>query len=140
MAVDSVTISVAAVNTAYSGTLTTRYQYVSVTNETGGEIFVRTDGTAATVDGDFCTLVANGATVVLANMLPLWDQAMSVIPAGSNNQWGQWKGGGTANPGTSVSVIAPTGVTLATTPPAIVTVQGAGYPTSACTAKLSAWT
>lgn len=126
MAVDSVTISVAAVNTAYSGTLTTRYEYISVVNQTGAQIFVRTDGTAATVDGDFCSLVMPGERALLANMLPTWDQSSTVIPAGSNNQWGQSKAGGQANPGTSVSVIAPTGGTLATTPPPIVTVQGAG--------------
>jgi len=126
MAVNSVSIAVAAVNTAYSGTLTTRYEYISVLNETGGEIFVRTDGVAATVDGDLCSLVAPGERALLANMLQLWEQAQTVIPAGPNNQWGQWKGGGAANPGVSVSVIAPTGVTLMTTPPAIVTVQGAG--------------
>jgi hypothetical protein len=126
MAQDSVTIAVAAVNTAYSGTLTPRYQFVSVLNETGGEIFVRTDGSAATVDGDFCTLVANGERALLANMAPLWNQSQTVVRNGSVNQWAQSKNGGVANPGTSVSVISPTGVTLQTTPPAVVTVQGAG--------------
>lgn len=126
MAQDSVTIAVAAVNTAYSGTLTPRYQFISVLNETGGEIFVRTDGQAATVDGDFCTLVANGERALIANMTPLWTQAQTVIANGSANQWAQSKNGGAANPGTPVSVIAPTGVTLVTTPPAVVTVQGAG--------------
>ena len=124
--VNSATIAVSAVNTAYSGSLTPRYQFISVLNETGGEIFVRTDGTAATVDGDLCSLVANGERALLANMNPLWEQAQTVIPAGTENQWGQWQGGGVANPGTSVSVIAPTGVTLLTTPPAVVTIQGAG--------------
>lgn len=123
---NSVTIAVAAVNTAYSGALVPRYEYISVVNETGGEIFVRTDGTAATVDGDYCTLVANGERVLLANMAPTWDQASTVIKNGTANQGGQWLGGGQSNPGTSVSVISPTGVTLVTTPPAIVTVQGAG--------------
>jgi hypothetical protein len=121
---NATTISVAAVATAYSSALTPRWQYLSVTNETGVEIFVRTDGQPATADGDFCTAIPAGSEpVVLANMLPLWDQAMAVVANGSANQSGQWKGGGTANPGTSVSVIAPAG-TLAGT--ATVTIQGAG--------------
>lgn len=124
MAVDSLTISVPG-TTAVSGTLTPRYEYVSVTNGTGVQIFVRTDGTAATVDGDFCTLLMPNEIALLANMLQIWEQAQTVIPSGSNNQWGQWKGGGAANPGTSVSVIAVT--TPAAGPPApIVVVQGAG--------------
>jgi hypothetical protein len=111
---------------AVSGSLTPRYEYVSVLNQTGNEIFVRTDGTAATVDGDFCTMVANGERALIANMTPLWEQAQTVIPAGSNNAGGQWRGGGQANPGTPISVIIPTGVTPQTTPPSVVTVQGAG--------------
>jgi hypothetical protein len=126
MSFDSVTIAVSSVNTAFSGSLTPRYQYVTVVNETGGEIFVRTDGQPATVDGDFCTLVANGERALVANMAPLWDQASTVIRNGTSNAQGQWAGGGASNPGTTVSVIAPTGVTLVTTPPAIVTIQGAG--------------
>ncbi len=121
--VNSATISVSAADTAYSGALVPRYEFVSVLNETGLEIWVRTDGTAATVDGDFCTAIAPGSQVVVANMQPLWDQAMTVIPAGTVNQWGQWQGGGTANPGTTVSVISVSG-TLGSTP--TVTIQGAG--------------
>jgi hypothetical protein len=106
-----------------SGTLTPRYEYVSVLNETGVEIFVRTDGQAAVVDADLCSAVAPGERALIANMTPLWEQAQTVIPAGSNNQWGQWKGGGVANPGTPVSFI-PVVTATATTP--IVTIQGAG--------------
>ena len=123
MANSSLSLSVAG-TTAVSGTITPRYEYVSVLNETGVEIWVRTDGSAATVDGDNCTAVPAGTNpVVIANGALPWEQAMSVIPAGSNNQWGQWKGGGTANPGLSVSVIAVVTPT-ATTPS--VTIQGAG--------------
>ena len=122
--VNSVTLSVSG-TTAVPGTLSCRYEYISVTNETGAEIFVCTNGNAATVDGDFCSLIMPGQVAVLANMLPLWDQASTVIPAGSNNQWGQWKGGGTANPGVSVSVIAVS--TPSAGPPApVVVIQGAG--------------
>lgn len=109
---------------AVSGTLTPRYEYLTVLNEMGVEIWVRTDGTAATIDGDFCTAVAPGERALVANMAPLWDQASTVIPAGSNNAAGQWKGGGMANPGTSISFIPVTGTGLATTP--TVTIQGAG--------------
>lgn len=124
MAVDSLTLSVPG-TTAVSGTLTPRYQFISVTNMTGVQIFVRTDGTAATVDGDFCTALLPNEVTVIANMAPLWEQAQTVIQAGSNNQWGQWKGGGAANPGTSISVIAVT--TPGAGPPApVVVIQGAG--------------
>ena len=119
---NSLTLSVPT-TAAVAGTLTPRYEFVSVLNETGVEIWVRTDGTAATVDGDFCTAVAAGAQIVVANMNPLWEQAQAVIQAGANNQWGQWKGGGAANPGVSVSVIAAS-TPSATTP--TVTIQGAG--------------
>lgn len=123
MAVNSLTLA-ASGGAAVSGSLTPRYEYVTVLNETGVEIWVRTDGTAATVDGDFCTAVAPGERVLIANTSPLWEQAQTVISAGSNNQWGQWRGGGVANPGTPISFIPVTGTGLATTP--TVTIQGAG--------------
>lgn len=123
MAVNSLSLTIAAANVAQSGSLTPRYQYVSVLNESGLEIFVRTDGTAAVVDADLCYAVAPGERALIANMTPLWTQAQAVLPAGSVNQWGQAKNGGAANPGTPVSVITTAG-TLATTP--IVTIQGAG--------------
>src|SRR6185437_5749669 len=108
---------------AVSGSLTPRYEFVTVLNETGVEIWVRTDGQAAVLDADLCYAVAPGERALIANMTPLWDQASTVIPAGSVNQWGQWKGGGMANPGTPVSFI-PVVTATATTP--TVTVQGAG--------------
>jgi hypothetical protein len=123
MAIASLTLA-ASGGSAVSGTLTPRYEYVSVLNETGVEIWVRTDGSAATVDGDFCSAVAPGERALIANTAILWDQASTVTPAGSNNAGGQWRGGGAANPGTSISFIPVTGTGLATTP--TVTIQGAG--------------
>jgi hypothetical protein len=123
MTVNSLTLAANAGN-AVSGSLVPRYEYVTVLNETGVEIWVRTDGTAATVDGDFCTAVAPGERALIANMMPLWDQAQTVIPNGTVNQWGQARNGGVANPGTQISFIPVTGTGLATTP--TVTIQGAG--------------
>ena len=121
--VNSVTLA-ASGGSAVSGALLPRYEYVSVLNETGLEIWVRTDGTAATVDGDFCSAVAPGERALIANMNPLWTQAQTVLANGTNNQWGQAQNGGAANPGTSVSFIPVSGTGLASTP--TVTIQGAG--------------
>jgi hypothetical protein len=126
MATNSLSLLVPTANVAVAGSLTPRYQYVSVINETGCEIFVRTDGNAATVDGDFCTMVGIGERALIANMTPLWTQAQTVIQNGSVNQWAQGKNGGAANPGTPVSVIIPSTATPQTTPPSVVTIQGAG--------------
>lgn len=97
-----------------------RYAYVVVENTaTTGIIYVRTDGTAATVGGDEDTAISPGGVAVIANMLALWSQAMSVIPVGSYaagmavgsgtppelQPYGSSLWGGQANPGTSVSVI-----------------------------------
>lgn len=121
--VNSVTLA-ASGGSAVSGALTPRYGYVSVLNETGLEIWVRTDGTAATVDGDFCSAVAPGERALLANMNVLWTQAQTVLVNGTKNQWGQAQNGGASNPGTSVSFIPVSGTGLASTP--TVTIQGAG--------------
>src|SRR6185437_303049 len=86
--------------TAVSGSLTPRYQYVSVINETGIDIFVRTDGQPAVLDADFCTHIAPGERALVANMTPLWTQAQTVLQPGSVNQWQQAKNGGASNPGT----------------------------------------
>lgn len=122
MAVNSLTLSVPG-TTAVSGTLTARYEYVSVLNETGVEIWVRTDGSAAVLDADLCSAVAPGERALIANMTVLWDQSQTVVPYGSVNQWGQSKYGGVANPGTPISVIAVTTPSAATP---TVTIQGAG--------------
>lgn len=98
-----------------------RYAYVVVENTgTAGVIYARTDGTAATVGGDFCTAIDPGTYMVIANMLPLWTQTSSVLvlgsyPAGSVVEsgtppeiqpYGSSLWGGQASPGTSVSVIS----------------------------------
>ena len=122
MTVNSLTLSVPG-TTAVSGTMTPRYEFISVLNETGVEIWVRTDGSAAVLDADLCSAVAPGERALISNTTLLWTQAQSVIQNGSVNQWGQSKGGGAANPGTPVSVIAVT-TPSASTP--TVTIQGAG--------------
>lgn len=97
-----------------------RYSYIAVTNTgTAGFLYVRTDGTAATVGGDLCTVVAPGLTEVIANALPLWTQAANVIQTGTLT--GTAAGTGTpqemvpngtslygqkTSPGTSVSIIS----------------------------------
>ena len=110
---------------AASYTSTIRWAYVRVENTAasgGGVLWVRTDGTAAAAaDGSYS--LNPGESGVFANALPLWTQAASVIPAGSDvasplaaGQPG-WPGtpaspsvfggslyGQTANPGTSVSI------------------------------------
>ena len=123
MAVNSLSLNVTG-TAAVSGSLTPRYEYVSVINETGIDIFVRTDGQAAVLDADFCTHVGIGERALIANMTPLWTQAQTVIANGSVNQWAQAKNGGAANPGTPVSVIAVTAPAVPTT--SYVTIQGAG--------------
>jgi hypothetical protein len=122
MTVNSLSLAVPG-TTAVSGTLTPRYEFISVLNETGVEIWVRTDGTAAVLDADLCSAVAPGERALLANTAVLWTQAQSVIPSGTHNQWGQSQAGGVSNPGTSISVIAVT-TPSASTP--TVTIQGAG--------------
>lgn len=123
MAVNSLSLNVTG-TTAVSGTLTPRYEFVSVINETGIDIFVRTDGSAAVLDADFCTHIAPGERALIANMTPLWTQAQAVIAPGTVNQWAQARNGGAANPGTPISVIA---VTAPSTPStSFVTIQGAG--------------
>jgi hypothetical protein len=95
-----------------------RYNTVLVENTgTTGNIYVRTDGQAATVGGDFCTEVGPGIAVEVANADPLWNQAATVIPKGvivGGTPWqpaeiqpyGSSLWGGLANAGTSVSLIS----------------------------------
>lgn len=95
-----------------------RYAYVAV-NNTGvsGIIYVRTDGQNATVAGDMTVAVQPGATIAVANELPLWSQAANVIPTATigginpgtpseNTPLYGSKYGQKASPGTSVSVIS----------------------------------
>lgn len=100
-----------------------RYAYVAVDNTTSATtVYVRTDGTAATVGGDFCTAVPGGTIGVVANAQPLWYQAQGNLPLGSYptppsealgsgtpseiQPYGSYLNGLVASPGTSVSVIS----------------------------------
>lgn len=109
-------------STADTVTFTDRYGYVSVANTGTGIIYVRLDGTAATVAGASCYAVMAGEVAMFANGLPLWYPSSRVIQKGVN----QFGGGNTAtsptdpgtvtpmeslagqmvNPGTSVSLIS----------------------------------
>lgn len=110
---------------AASYTSTIRWAYVRVENTgASGVLWVRTDGSnAAAADGSYS--LNPGESGVFANALPLWTQAATVIPAGSdvasplaagqpgwpgtpatNNPLGSSLYGGTANPGTSVSIFS----------------------------------
>lgn len=61
-----------------------RYGYVTVTNlSTASFLFVRTDGTAATIAGDDSYVVQPGKTEVFANANPIWYQSSLVIPSGA---------------------------------------------------------
>jgi hypothetical protein len=114
-------------STAETTTFADRYGYVTVQNlsATAGQLlYVRADGTAATVGGQGCLVVPAGGQVVIANGEPLWYQSSKVIAQGAN----QFGGGNTAsspsnpgtvtpmeslagqmaNPGTHVSVISST--------------------------------
>lgn len=132
--------SAATVTFGYNGNNTPiRYAYVAVENNAGFAVFVRTDGTAATnAGGEFNTLVPSGTTAVIANAQANWYQSQSVIPVGTIpageqlgsgtpqeiQPYGSSLGGGVANPGTSVSIIALSGSTPAATTD--VTVTGTG--------------
>lgn len=112
---------------AASYTSTTRWAYVKVENTgAAGVLWVRTDGTAAAAaDGSYS--LNPGESGVFANALGLWTQAATVIPAGddlsahpptvagtpgfpgtpaSPTVAGGSLYGGTANPGTSVSIFS----------------------------------
>jgi len=106
--------------------LTPRWSYVTVENTgASGTIYLRTDGTAATVAGTDCYSLQPGERGVFANQLPLWTQAATVIAAGTDvanplaagspgwpgtpaspNIYGASLYGGTSNPGTKVDLIS----------------------------------
>jgi hypothetical protein len=107
----------------YSGGAAIRYAYFLVENTAAaGTIYVRTDGTAATVGGDMCTAVYPGTSVVVANQLAWWSPAANVIPAATSGAgaytvasgsgpkevtpMGTSPYGQTATPGSNVSVIS----------------------------------
>jgi hypothetical protein len=128
MATETVYNSIAS-GTAVTFTLTGYYQSVLVQNLTpAGEttpdvatiIWARADGTAAVAQADLNFAISPGQSLVLNNGLTSWDQAQSVIPAGTMaaslvsapatiSPMGSALGGGIANPGCSVSVILDTG-------------------------------
>ncbi len=94
-------------NTVQAVTLAQRWGYVTVENTGATEVsYARTDGTAAVIAADFNFPILPGQSALLANMAPLWTQAASVIGAGSNDATGRTIYGGTANPGTTVSLIS----------------------------------
>ena len=118
-----------------------RYAYIEVENGTAFDIFVRADGSAATnAGGDQDTLVPAGASVTISNGFGWWTQAASVIPpsaAGAGaytnasgngplgvTPMGTSPYGGSANPGTSISVVAVSGSTPTAT--SDVTITGTG--------------
>ena len=128
------TTVVASLNSAAAASvsLTPRWSYLLVENGTGviadnslygaglygagdygGDptvgVWVRTDGTAATVGGDFCEYVPPNGSQLVANSTPLWTQAASLIGNGINDSQGTSIYGGTANPGTTVSIILTSG-------------------------------
>jgi hypothetical protein len=102
-----------------SGSVPIRYAYVAITNTgASGTIYARTDGSAATLNGDLCTAINAGATVVMANDAPYWSQAANVIATGTITgaegtgtppevqPYGSSLYGQKASPGTSVSLIS----------------------------------
>jgi hypothetical protein len=118
----SVYSSTLAAATADTVTFPDRYGYLTVTNTGTTVLYVRSDGTAATVAGNDCLAVVPGESEMVANAEPLWYQSSKVILAGVN----QFGGGNTAanpgapgmiqsqtslaghatNPGTSISLIS----------------------------------
>jgi hypothetical protein len=114
-------------NTVATVTFAVRYDYVEVRNLTpqGGTedsstadvIYVSTDGTTPTYEGNDFDAVAPGESVVVPNRAPLWYQAASAIGdyAGVSPSYPAWfggaSGGSAANPGTTVKLISGTAST-----------------------------
>jgi hypothetical protein len=104
-----------------SGSVAIRYAYVYVQNTaSSGVIYARTDGTAATVGGDYCVEIYPGTGQVIANAQPLWTQAANAIQKTTslpgvpefpfqpveNQPYGTSYYGQLTSPGTSVSLIS----------------------------------
>lgn len=90
-------------STADTVTFADRYGYVEVSNTgTSGTIYVRLDGTAATVAGANTYPVNPGQSLVFANGLPQWFQSSKVIPAGSA-QLPRGGGAATVTPSSTVT-------------------------------------
>lgn len=78
------TVSTVTFGSPVTGGVPIRYSNVYVENTAAaGTIFVRTDGQAATIGGDFCTEVGPGLAVLVANADPLWSQVANVLPKGA---------------------------------------------------------
>jgi hypothetical protein len=77
--------TIAVANTAETVTFADRYGYVAVTNDgTTNAIYVSTNGTPGdTGNQNNVVTVPPGATVVIANQLPMWFQSSKVINQGS---------------------------------------------------------
>jgi len=72
-------------STAVTVTYADRYEYFSITNTQAtspAAIYVRTDGTAATVAGAECLVVMPGAEIVVANRLSLWYPSSNLLQQG----------------------------------------------------------
>jgi hypothetical protein len=96
--------TIAVASTTETVTFVERYNYVAVTNDgTTNAIYVNTAGGTVTDTGNQTNAVTvpPGATVVIANQLPLWFQSSKVIPAGSA-QIPQGAGAATVSPSTTV--------------------------------------
>src|SRR5258708_5368728 len=96
--------TIAAASTAETTTFADRYGYVVVQNlaTTAGELlYVRTDGTAATVGGEGCVVVPTGGQALVANAQPLWFQSSRVITQGAN----EFGGGNTASSPSSPGMV-----------------------------------
>jgi hypothetical protein len=82
-------------------TFADRYGYVLVTNTGTVPIYVTGDGSAAETSGEgTAVVVPAGASVPVANGLPIWHQSQNAIPAGVNaNAVGAVTTGNPTSPG-----------------------------------------
>lgn len=90
-------------NTTDTVTFADRANFVSVTNSGTTVLYCRSDGTAATVGGQGCIAVLPGATAVLANSGPYWNQSGNVIAQGQI----QYGGGNTTDSPASPGEVTP---------------------------------
>lgn len=110
-------------SSAQTATLTSYYSNVLVENLTeasvtgSGVIWARADGVAAVSEADGTFAIAPGESIVLSNGLPIYDQGLLNVAAGTLTGGTAWTpaevqpygaslAGGKANPGSKVSVIA----------------------------------
>jgi hypothetical protein len=124
MATETVVHTVASAVTAVPFVLTNYYSSVLVENLTvtsGVLIWARADGVAAVAEADGCFAIEPGASLVLNNGLPIYDQGLLNVAHGTLVGTGPGTGtpyvvqpygaslavpsGGYTNPGCSVSVI-----------------------------------